>query len=63
LTVHEPDDGVVHFARWRPFNQDAVSRSAVPAPVGENDGGGRELATDTNASPRSDGEPIPEAAE
>ena len=31
LTVHEPDDGVVHFARWRPFDQDALSRSAVPA--------------------------------
>ena len=21
LTVYEPDDGVVHFARWRPFDQ------------------------------------------
>ena len=20
LTVHEPDDGIVHFARWRPFD-------------------------------------------
>ena len=41
LTVHEPDDGVVHFARWRPFDQDAVSRSAVPAPAREDDGAGR----------------------
>jgi hypothetical protein len=31
LTVHEPDDGVVHFARWRPYDQNAVSRSAVLA--------------------------------
>jgi hypothetical protein len=28
LTVHEPDDGVVHFSKWRPFDQHAVSRSA-----------------------------------
>jgi hypothetical protein len=38
---HEPDDGVAHFARWRPFNQDAVSRSAVQAPACEDDGGDR----------------------
>src|SRR5262245_12247358 len=25
LTVHEPDDGVEHFTRWRPFDQNAVS--------------------------------------
>ena len=25
LTVKEPDDGVVHFAGWRPFNQSALS--------------------------------------
>jgi hypothetical protein len=41
LTVHEPDDGLVHFARWRPFDRDAVSRSAVPAPAREDDGGAR----------------------
>src|SRR5262245_30403365 len=35
LTVHERDDGVVHFARWRPFNQNAVSRPAVLAPASE----------------------------
>jgi hypothetical protein len=35
LTVHEPHDGVVHFAKWRPFAQNAVSRSAVPAPARE----------------------------
>ena len=23
LTVYDPDDSVVHFASWRPFNQDA----------------------------------------
>jgi hypothetical protein len=40
LTVHEPDDGIVHFARWRPFNQDAISRSAVSAPASEEDGAG-----------------------
>jgi hypothetical protein len=34
LTVHEPDDGVVHFARWRPFDQHAVSRSVVPSSAG-----------------------------
>jgi hypothetical protein len=37
LTVHEPDDGVVHFAKWRPFDQDAVSRSAAPTPAREDD--------------------------
>jgi hypothetical protein len=38
LTVYEPDDGVVHFARWRPFGQDAVSLSAVPLPARAEDG-------------------------
>src|SRR5947208_17100053 len=46
LTVHEPDDGVVHFAKWRPFDQNAVSRSAVPAPARENDGVVKEVAAD-----------------
>jgi hypothetical protein len=41
LIVHEPDDGVVHFARWRSFHQNAVSPSAVPAPAREDDGRGR----------------------
>src|SRR5690349_13953733 len=41
LTVHEPDDGVVHFARWRPFDQNARSGSAVQAPAGEDDVAGR----------------------
>jgi hypothetical protein len=36
LTVHAPDDGVVHFAHWRPFDQNAVSRSADPSPAREN---------------------------
>ena len=39
LTVHEPDDGVVHFAKWTPFDQDAVSCSAVSSPAREEDGG------------------------
>src|SRR5262245_14757937 len=47
LTVHEPDDGLVHFARWRPFRQDAVSRSAVPPPAREDDGAGRRVAADS----------------
>jgi hypothetical protein len=47
LTVYEPDDGVVHFARWRPFNQNAVSRSAILPPAREEDGGGRGVAADT----------------
>jgi hypothetical protein len=33
LTVKEPDDGVVHFAGWRPFNQNALSRSPILAPA------------------------------
>ena len=33
LTVKEPDDGVVHFARWRPFDQNALSRSPIVAPA------------------------------
>jgi hypothetical protein len=24
LTVYQPDDGVVHFARWKPIDQHAV---------------------------------------
>jgi hypothetical protein len=43
LTVYEPEDGVVHFARWRPLDQNAVSRSAVLAPSRESDGAGRGL--------------------
>ena len=40
LTVYEPDEGVVHFARLRPLDQNAVSRSAVLAPAREDDGTG-----------------------
>jgi hypothetical protein len=43
LTVHEPDDGVVHFAKWRPLDQIAVSRSAVSAPARAEDGAGRRI--------------------
>jgi hypothetical protein len=49
LTVNEPDDGVVHFARWRPLDHNAVSRSAVLAPAREEDGSGREVAADAIA--------------
>src|SRR5262245_32732692 len=41
LTLHEPDDGLVHFARWRPFDQHAVSRSAVPSPGREDNAAGK----------------------
>jgi hypothetical protein len=41
LTIYGPDDGVVHFARWRPFAPNAVFRSAVPAPAREEDEAGR----------------------
>jgi hypothetical protein len=51
LTVHEPDDGLVHFARWRPFGQNAVSGSAVPAPAREDDRAAREVAADTIVVP------------
>ena len=44
LTVYEPDNGVVHFARWIPFGQNAVSRSAVQPPAREEDGAGRVVA-------------------
>jgi hypothetical protein len=63
LTVHEPDDGVVHFARWRPFNQNTVSRSAVPSPAREDDRAGRGGPPDTNASLCSDPPLLPEAVE
>jgi hypothetical protein len=63
LTVYEPDDGVVHFAKWRPFDQDAVSCSAVPAPAREEDGVGRGEPLDTNGSLCSDLPVLPEAAE
>jgi hypothetical protein len=49
LTVHEPDDGLAHFAKWRPFDPNAVSRSAVPAPAREEDESRREVAVDTIA--------------
>ncbi len=49
LTVFEPDDGMVHFARWRPLDQNAASRSAVLAPAREDDAAGRVVAADTIA--------------
>ena len=61
--THEPDDGVVHFAKWRPFNQDALSCSAVPAPAREADRVGRGGASDTIARSSPGAEPLAEAAE
>jgi hypothetical protein len=60
--MHEPDASVVHFARWRPFAQNAVSRSAVSSPAREEEGGAREAA-DTIARSCARGEQLPEAAE
>jgi hypothetical protein len=42
------------FARWRPFDQDAVTRSAVPAPAREGDAAHRGGL----ASPRVPREPL-----
>jgi hypothetical protein len=63
LTVHEPDYGVVHFTHWRPFDQNALSGSAVPSPAREEDGVGRGEPLDTNGSLCSDLPVLPEAAE
>jgi hypothetical protein len=63
LTVHEPDDGVVHFAKWRPFAQNAVSRSAAPAPAREEDRVGIWGAGDSMAHSGAAGEQLPEAAQ
>jgi hypothetical protein len=41
LTVYEPDDGLVQFAKWRPLDQNAPSRSAVSAPAREDQVAGR----------------------
>jgi hypothetical protein len=62
LMVHESDDGIVHFARWRPFDQNGVSRSAGPAPAREDDGVGRRVATDTIARSGTGGESMAETA-
>jgi hypothetical protein len=61
LIVYEPDDGLVHFARWRRFDQNAVSRSAALAR--EDDGAGREVAADTITCSGAGGERLAEAAE
>jgi hypothetical protein len=63
LTVHEPDDGVVYFARWRPLDQNAVSRSAVPSPAREDDGVARRVDADAIARSSAGGEQFAEAAE
>jgi hypothetical protein len=38
LTIKEPDDGVLHFAGWRPFGQNALSRSPILAPARDRPG-------------------------
>ena len=63
LTVSEPDDGVVHFARWTPFVQNAVSRSAVQPSAREDDAAGRVVAADTIAHSNVGGEELATAAE
>ena len=63
LTVYEPDDGVVHFAKWRPIKQNAVSRSAVLAPAREDIHPGGGVPADTSAFLRLDREEMPDAAE
>ena len=63
LTVHEPDDGVVHFAKWTPFDQNALSRSVGLAPARESVRAARGIPADPNASRRPDRDSIPEAAE
>jgi hypothetical protein len=60
LRVYEPNDGVVHLPTWRPFDQDAVSRPAVPAPAREK---GAAARGGTIVPSRSGGEQLPEAAE
>ena len=39
-TIKEPDDGVVHFAKWRPFDQNALSCSPILAPARDRPGVG-----------------------
>jgi hypothetical protein len=64
LTVHEPDDRLVHFAKWRSFDQDTLSRSAVPAPAREDEVAGRgEYLSIRNACLCSDPPVLREAAE
>jgi hypothetical protein len=53
----------VHFARWRPFDQNAVSRSAVLAPAREGEVAGRVVAPDTIARSSAGVEQSAEAAE
>jgi hypothetical protein len=63
LTVYEPNDGTVHFVRWRPFDQNAASRSAVLPSAREDDAAGTPLAADTIAHSCEGREQLAEAAE
>jgi hypothetical protein len=63
LTVHEPDDGIVHFARWRPFDQNALSRSPILAPARDRPDTGMEGSEEALAHETATTEAIAEAAE
>jgi hypothetical protein len=63
LTVKEPDDGVVHFARWRPFDQNALSRSPILAPARDWPDPGMEGSEEALAHETATTEAIAEAAE
>jgi hypothetical protein len=63
LTVHEPDDGTAHFVRWRPFDQNAPSRSAVLPPARGEDRAGREVTADMIAHSGAAREQSAEASE
>jgi hypothetical protein len=52
LTVREPEDGIVHFARWRPFDRDAIFRFAVSATACKSDWG-EGVVADASAPVRS----------
>ena len=56
LTISEPDNGVVHFIKWNPFDKDALSRSTIIAPASEDGSAGRGKPAEAFACPRSDGE-------
>ncbi len=63
LTVKEPDDGVVHFARGRPFDQNALSRFPILAPARDLPEPGKVLRRRPLAHKTATTEAIAEAAE
>ena len=56
LPVKEPDDGVVHFARWRPFDQNALSRSPILAPARDRPDLGRKESEEETFAHETAGE-------